>query len=180
MYAWFRKHEATNEYLYFDEGMATITQAIRDAGGVDAVIGFSQGAAVGGFVAAAMETARTPPEGQQGEWARKLREANGGRQLLFAVPYSGFKALPASLEWCYEPKIQTPTLHFVGSLDTVVDEDRSQALIDRCEDPKVIMHPGGHHVPVSKEWAMVLAGFIREHSTSEARSKNASQDSSNI
>lgn len=136
--------------------------SIAEAGGIDAVVGFSQGGALAALVASALEE-RTLPEGAEGDWARGLREANGGRPVKFAVSYSGFYAPVDQLRFCYEPKIKTPTLHYLGSLDTVVEESRSQGLVDRCEEPLVLTHPGGHHVPVSKEWAMPLAGFIKQH-----------------
>jgi hypothetical protein len=43
-----------------------------------------------------------------------------------------------------------------------VDESRSQGLVERCEDPLVLTHPGGHYVPVNKEWVMPVAGFIKK------------------
>lgn len=166
MWSWWRKDEATNTYRFFDEGMAVIATAIQEAGGVDGVCGFSQGGAATAIVAAALETQRPIPEGPDGDWARKLREANGGRPAKFAVSYSGFYAPIERLQWCYEPKLTTPTLHYIGSLDTVVDENRNRELIARCEDQTVVIHPGGHHVPISKEWAMPLAGFIKQHGQS--------------
>jgi len=115
------------------------------------------------MLAAAMEERRPAPPGPEWDWVRAVREANGGRPLRFAVIYSGFYAPPRELAWLYEPsRIGTPTLHFIGSLDTVVDESRSQGLVARCEDPVVVVHPGGHHVPVSKEWVMPLVGFIKK------------------
>ncbi|KAL7910194.1 FSH1 domain-containing protein [Trichoderma velutinum] len=164
-WGWFRKDDATNSYRLFDEGMAVIADAIRGAGGIDGVCGFSQGGAMAAFVAAALEPSRTILDGPKGDWGRKLREANGGQPVKFAISYSGFYAGIPDLEWLYEPKIKTPTLHYIGSLDTVVDESRSQGLVDRCEEPVVVVHPGGHHVPVSKEWVMPLAGFIKNHAT---------------
>lgn len=168
-WAWFRKDEAHNTYRLFNEGMATIAQSIREAGGIDGVCGFSQGGAMAAFVAAALEPARAVPDGPSGDWARQLRDANGGRPVKFAVSWSGFYATGVEeLQWLYEPKIATPTLHYIGSLDVVVDESRSRALVERCEDPVVVVHPGGHHVPVSKEWVMPLAGFIRNHVSGSA------------
>jgi fermentation-respiration switch protein FrsA (DUF1100 family) len=152
--------------------MAVIAEAIRGAGGIDGVCGFSQGGAMAGFVAGALEPSRPVLEGPGGDWARKLREANANQPVKFAVSYSGFYAAVDSLKWLYEPKIKTPTLHYIGSLDTVVDESRSQGLVDRCEEPAVIVHPGGHHVPVSKEWVMPLAGFIKNHASSQEQIKN--------
>ncbi|KAF5022016.1 hypothetical protein F66182_5939 [Fusarium sp. NRRL 66182] len=166
-WAWWRRDETTGVYRFLDEGMATVGHAIREAGGIDAVCGFSQGGAMAALVAAALEPERSLPEGREGDWARGLREANAGNPLKFAVMYSGFWAPPDSLQFCYDPKITTPTLHFLGSLDTVVEESRSRALSDRCQDPLVMVHPGGHHVPVAKQWAAPLAGFVKEHAQDE-------------
>lgn len=143
--------------------MATIAAAIRDAGGIDAVAGFSQGGAVASIVAGALQADRKLPEGEEGDWARGLRDANGGRDLKFAVSWSGFYATPEALRFLFEPKITTPTLHVYGSLDVVVEESRTQRLIDSCVEPAVVVHPGGHHVPVSKEYVMPLAGFIKKY-----------------
>ncbi|KAK1758039.1 serine hydrolase-domain-containing protein [Echria macrotheca] len=172
-WAWFRKDEATGSYRLLEEGMSTLAEAMREGGlarleegesggnGVDGVVGFSQGGTMAAMLASAMEEGRGDGKEEEG-WVRTVREANGGRPLRFAVVYSGFWAVPAELGWLYEPKIRTPTLHFLGSLDTVVEEGRSRALVERCEDPVVVVHPGGHYVPVSKEWVMPLAGFIRK------------------
>ncbi|PFH59543.1 hypothetical protein XA68_12210 [Ophiocordyceps unilateralis] len=162
-WAWFRKDEATGSYRFLAEGMSTIANTIREAGGVDAVCGFSQGGAVAAIVAAALEPQRCVPDGPVADWVADLRLANAGRPLRFAVSYSGFFAPNDALKWCYQPKLVTPTLHYIGSLDTVVDESRSRGLVERCQDPVVVVHPGGHHVPVAKEWVMTLVGFIRRH-----------------
>ncbi|KAK2593947.1 hypothetical protein QQS21_008354 [Conoideocrella luteorostrata] len=162
-WAWWRRDDNSGEYLYLEKGMATIAQTIREVGGIDGVCGFSQGGAATGIIAAALEPQREVPDGKAGEWVRELREANEGKALKFAVSYSGFWARPQSLKFLYEPNIKTPMMHYLGSLDTVVDEDRSQGLIDRCEHATTVVHPGGHHVPVSREWVMPLAGFIKDH-----------------
>lgn len=180
-WAWFRKDEASGEYRFVREGMERLAEVMRGSEGygegeagqvggekgfVDGVIGFSQGGCMASMLASAMETdpkLREVGDAKQHEgWVKTVREANGGRPLKFAVIYSGFYAVPKDLQWLYEPKIKTPTLHFIGSLDTVVEESRSQGLVERCEEPLVLTHPGGHYVPVSKEWAMPLAGFLRK------------------
>lgn len=168
-WAWFRRDDASGTYRFVSEGMNTVADAIREAGGIDGVIGFSQGGCMAGMVTAALETDRALPDGEHGEWVRKLGEANAGQPVKFGVSYSGFKAVDVQLQFLYEPKISTPTLHMLGSLDTVVDESRSQALVEKSHDPQVIVHPGGHHVPVSKEWVMPIAGFVKKHCYDEPR-----------
>lgn len=181
-WAWYRKDEAGGAYRFVQEGMERLAGCIgevvngegegMEGGVVDGVVGFSQGGCMAGMLAAAMEdNGRKPAAGQEG-WVRAVREANKGVPLKFAVIYSGFYAPPGDLAWMYEPKIRTPTLHFLGGLDTVVEEKRSLGLVERCEEPIVLTHPGGHYVPVSKEWAMPLAGFIKkcvEEAEAEAR-----------
>lgn len=145
-WAWLRMDRATGTYRLLPAGMQRVAACIRDdAGGhVDGVIGFSQGGFMAGAVAAALEPSRVvePPSPEAEAWVSALRSANGGRALKFAVVYSGFFAPPsAGLGWLYEGGIRTPTLHFIGSLDTVVDEGRSRGLVERCVDPAVVVHP---------------------------------------
>ncbi|KAK5656000.1 hypothetical protein OQA88_5138 [Cercophora sp. LCS_1] len=158
-WAWFRKDEATGSYRLLEEGMDRISETIKAEGGVDGVVGFSQGGCMAAMVASALEKGREVPSG----WGERLREANGGREMKFAVVYSGFWAVPADLAWLWEPKVKTPTLHFIGGLDTVVEESRCRGLVERCEDAVAVVHPGGHYVPISKEWVGVLAGFVRKY-----------------
>ncbi|KAJ9155326.1 Dihydrofolate reductase [Pleurostoma richardsiae] len=171
-WAWFRKDEAAGQYRLLREGFDAIADAIRGASGIDGVIGFSQGGAMAALLAAALEVdaegkpARQAPaadEDYDWSWVEAVRSANGGRPLRFAVVYSGFFATPAPLGWLYEPAVGTPTLQYIGSLDTVVEESRSRALVARCKDPVVLVHPGGHYVPVNREWVMPLASFIKQH-----------------
>lgn len=169
-WAWFRKDEATATYRLLPTGMAALAAVIRtQAGGrVHGVLGFSQGGFMAGALAAALEPGRTPPAPDAEEWADDLRAANGGHALGFAVVYSGFFAPQEALGWLYGGGgVRTPTLHFIGSLDTVVDEGRSRGLVERCVGPVVVVHPGGHYVPVSKEWVAPLVGFVREYAGRE-------------
>lgn len=178
-WAWFRKDDIGGGYRFFEEGMSSLAGDIEEALGtntgpvegaeieegekdpvIDGVIGFSQGGAMAALVASAMEPGREVPVEHVG-WVKKVKGANKGKPLKFAVSYSGFFATPEDLAWLYEPKVRTPTLHFLGSLDVVVEESRVRALVERCEDPLLVVHPGGHYVPISKEWVMPLVGFVK-------------------
>ncbi|RYP42007.1 hypothetical protein DL767_000638 [Monosporascus sp. MG133] len=186
-WAWWRKDEASGRYAGLEAGMRRVAETIRDAGGVDGVCGFSQGGCLAALVAAALEGRSPPPgcpspssptsEAADWTWLDDLRSANGGHPLKFCVVYSGFWAPVPGLQWLYggspgdgpgnlprekSGMIATPTLHFIGSLDSVVEEARSRALIDRCRDPVVVEHPGGHHVPVARDRVMPLVGFLRQ------------------
>ena len=80
----------------------------------------------------------------------------------FAIIYSGFMA-PGSRYACfYDPPIKTPTLHFIGSLDGVVEEARSRVLVERCEGAREVVHPGGHFLPSQRPWLDAAVKFVRE------------------
>lgn len=165
------KDDTSGEYRGITAGLATIRDTIREAGGVDGVIGFSQGGAATAFVASLLEPGRkaafekykskVPTALEFPEGWEELQKEYG--QLKFAVSYSGFYAPDERYGAFYEPKITTPFLSVVGSLDSVVDEGRSLGLADRCEKGRdsVVMHPGGHFVPVGKDMGGVLVGFVR-------------------
>jgi hypothetical protein len=85
----------------------------------------------------------------------------------FAICYSGFRSPGPRYRAFYEnPQIQTPVLHVLGSLDSLVDESRSRALIDACEGDqeklgRVVWHPGGHFLPSQRPFLDAAAVFIR-------------------
>lgn len=182
-WAWWRKDEATGQYRQLKEGFDRLAACIREEAGetgIDGVVGFSQGGAMAALLAAAMESepkSREVPANDDKydwSWVTAVREANQGRPLKFAVVYSGFFAPPEEMAWLYEPKILTPTLQFIGSLDTVVEESRSQGLVDRTVDPVVVVHPGGHYVPVNKQWVMPLIGFVKKVCENDAATPTSS------
>jgi len=156
-YAWWRRDDATGEYRGFNECFTFLSKYLDEHGPFDGVIGFSQGAALAAILASLLEPARTRPA--------ELGFTTSHPPMAFAVSYCGFRA-PARYEFLYSPKIVTPVLHIIGSLDTVVEESRPLALVDACVDARekkrVVYHPGGHYVVVQKPYLNAVAGFIDE------------------
>lgn len=172
-WGWFKRETGGGLYIGLEEGLQTILDSIKEAGGVDGVIGFSQGAAVAAFVVSLLEPgriqdfeqvkAKDPSAFAYPEPWKELQaqvQQNGG--VKFAVSYAGFFAPHPAYAAFYEPKIATPLLNVIGSLDSVVEEHRSTGLVDRCVDKKLVYHPGGHFVPIGREMAGALIGWIKE------------------
>ncbi|KAF8859747.1 FSH1-domain-containing protein [Acephala macrosclerotiorum] len=173
-WGWWTRETGSGLYNGLDEGLETIREAIKGVGGIDGVIGFSQGAGAAAFVASLLEEGREDvfnsvrekdpkayayPKG----WKEMKTEFQQG-PLKFAVSYSGFYAPHEAYNAFYEPEIKTPMLNVIGTLDSVVEENRSTGLVERCnkETRKVVHHPGGHFVPVGKDMMGVLLGFIKD------------------
>lgn len=181
-YGWWRRSNSANPPLYsgIEEGLAAVAKVLSDEGPFDGVIGFSQGAALAAMVAGLLEPgrkevfaqfAKDESEGATGMPFPSTFDENSGFQhppLKFALCYSGFRAPGPRYRGFYEnPPIQTPVLHVLGSLDAVVEEGRSRALIDACagqpeKDGLVIWHPGGHFLPSQRPFLDAAVRFIRE------------------
>lgn len=170
-WGWWKRETGSGRYAGLEEGLDAIARAIREMGGVDGVIGFSQGAAAAGFVASLLESGRRDSFAavQKGDpeafryplsWEGLEELCPGG--VRFAVCYSGFATPSDIYRGFYEPRVKVPALHFIGSLDSVVEESRSLALVEATENGRTVYHPGGHFVPVGKDMGGVLVGFIRE------------------
>ncbi|OJD18025.1 hypothetical protein AJ78_01917 [Emergomyces pasteurianus Ep9510] len=196
-YAWWRRSNTANppEYLGLDEGFDAVARVLAEEGPFDGAIGFSQGAAFAAIVASLLEPGRksafesfadtannesSVPSSDAGVAAVSDLEPVTGipfpasfknlthPPFKFAICYSGFIAPGARYRAFYErPKIQTPVLHVLGSLDAIVEEERSWMLIGACEgdaekEGKVIWHPGGHFLPSQRPYLDGAVRFVRE------------------
>lgn len=161
-----------HEYVGLERGLEHIACILEREGPFDGVIGFSQGAAAAAMTAALLEPGR--------QEAFAVAEKNAGGipfpaafarlrhpPLRFMVSYSGFVSTFPAYAAFYKPLIATPSLHFLGTLDTVLEESWARALLDSCEhrstgpDDTLVVHPGGHSVPLGRRELLVVTGFIR-------------------
>jgi len=198
-WAWWRRKGDKEPYTYegLELGLGKIAEVLKEEGPFDGVVGFSQGGACAGMVASLLEPGRREgfeklyPKG--GMRFPESFEADTGYvegtihpPLKFAVSYSGFAARGVeTYRGFYEPKISTPMLHFLGSLDAVVEESRSLALVEACErsEGRVMYHPGGHFLPSSqKAYVAALIGFMKEvlHAAEHGEKKEESVEDMDV
>jgi len=180
-WGWWRKKGEAEPFTYegIELGLARIVEVLKSEGPFDGVIGFSQGGAATGMVASLLEPGRREAfEAAQAKGGMRFPESFENDTglveelihppLKFAVSYSGFAASANPLyQAFYEPQIRTPMLHFLGSVDTVVEEKRSLRLVDSCvdgrKDGRLVYHPGGHFLPSSqRQYVSALISFIKE------------------
>lgn len=192
-YGWWTRENDSEPYQYrgLDNGLAAIAAVLREEGPFDGVVGFSQGGCAAGMVTALLEDGRKEAFNRhyaaQGGYCFPesfLGEEKGSTvhpAFKFAVSYSGFGASRMQqYRAFYEPKIVTPMMHFIGSVDTVVSEERSLQLVNDCvggeeagNGGRVVRHPGGHFLPTSKTSVVPLVAFIREVMNGQAGSENS-------
>lgn len=166
---WNRTCDSPVTYTGIPAGIERVAETISAEGPFDGVIGFSQGGALAALVASALEVnpARLlPSEYRLSDEVDETLHAmcqNGLVQppLKFAIIYSGFLAIDSTCNVFFEPKIKTPIMHFLGQLDSVVDESRSRRLVEACLNSEVVVHVGGHFVPSQRANMDALAAFIR-------------------
>jgi predicted esterase len=188
-WAWWRRKGQGEPYTYegIEQGLAHIASVLKEEGPFDGVVGFSQGAACAAMVASLLEPKRREAfEAQYADGGMRFPESfeqdTGYVEgtihppLKFAVSYSGFAARGKNpYHAFYEPRIATPVLHFLGTQDVVVEEARSLALVDACEqkaEKYVVYHPGGHFLPSTQKASVnALVGFIKEVMQEEEAAK---------
>ena len=188
-YGWWRRSDTSNppEYVGLDVGLESVAKILESEGPFDGVIGFSQGAALAAMVTSLLEGPSRKEAFSSARTKSPLAisyppsfESLNHPPLKFCAAYCGFIAPGERYLGFYEnPHIQTPVCHFIGSLDSVVDDSRTQALVDATGGigkTQVVTHPGGHFVPNGKQYLDTIAAFIkqttvisRDHDSQEER-----------
>lgn len=163
---WWKLRERGEPQDGVNEGLDHVANVLKEHGPMDGVMGFSQGAALAAMVVSLLEPDR----------AEAFAKVTGGMAfpqsiaelqhppLKFGVCFSGLLNKHEAYTAFYEPKIQTPVLHVLGSMDTIVEESESLALAERCADGgngTVIRHAGTHTVPTSDRDIAAVIQFIR-------------------
>jgi dienelactone hydrolase len=144
-----------------------VKKAYQEHGPFIGIMGFSQGS---GIVGAMLE-----------HYNEVVGDDKASDALKFAIIYSGFMFEHESVQHYYTKRINLPTLHVMGELDTLVSNERSQKLADNGEDSTVMKHPGGHYCPSTKDllkaevaWVNSVVDGTREKAQSDAATKDES------
>lgn len=173
-FGWWRRADNSNppEYVGLEDGLTVVANTLAAEGPFDGVVGFSQGACLAAMVASLLE-------GESRKQAFKSAQSKSPYgieypssfanlnhpPLKFCISYCGFASPGPRYAGFYEsPYIQTPMCHINGSLDSVVEESRTETLITAAggrDKTQVVMHPGGHFVPSGKQYLEVVGAFIK-------------------
>jgi pimeloyl-ACP methyl ester carboxylesterase len=123
---------------------------------VDAVFGFSQGAALAGLLAAVAETGAAPI------------------RFDAAIMVGGFTSTHPQHADLFACKLSVPSVHVAGRRDSIVPISDSLLLAERFSDPVVVVHEGGHVIPTGTAVATAIADVLTASAPSAtARVSNA-------
>lgn len=173
-WTWFQSESIGGVFPGLDDSLASIASILKHSGPFDGIIGFSQGAALASMVASLLEENRLDAfmrlSSQGGIFYPDCFASLTYPPLKFVVSISGYAASHPDYRAFYNPAIRTPMLHFLGSMDTIVEEESSMRLVDSCHkddenEPTVIWHSGGHVVPGGKRELSAVMHFIKLHTS---------------
>lgn len=164
MRGWWEINEKNPDFYDLNPAFLELREIIAQKGPFDGLIGFSQGAAL----AAAL--------------CQNITELVSDHPKFKAcVIFSGFKLAAPQYQRFYDSKITTPTLHIMGTMDTILSEERCMELYDCCDEARrcLYKHPGGHFVPSQKPVLDAVKAFIqRQVYGSPVASSEKNDDSS--
>lgn len=188
-YGWWKRRDDSDppEYIGIEDAFEEIAKVLKAEGPFDGVIGFSQGACFAAVVASLLEGESRKRAFKEAQSKAKdaipypkAFEDLDHPPLKFGLVYAGFVPPGDRYTAIYNPPIQTPLCHFIGSLDSVVEEKRTQMLVDAAggaSKTQVVMHPGGHFVPTSKQYLDMAAAFIQEQMKPRTETNGSKEES---
>eukprot|EP00050_Salpingoeca_kvevrii_P008859 m.305525 g.305525 ORF g.305525 m.305525 type:complete len:606 (-) comp17941_c0_seq1:1993-3810(-) len=154
---WYRRGRPAGDW---EKSLELLEARDRAAGGYDGIIGFSQG----GVAAALIVDVHRRSAGAR--FPRLAFVILAGAPATRMPPTAGvddngrLAVEPASLEM--------PSLHFMGSRDTIVPAAESEQLAALFRNPQLVRHNQGHHLPQRAKELAVIVDFLRKHHSQAA------------
>ncbi|KAG9160064.1 hypothetical protein Leryth_005794 [Lithospermum erythrorhizon] len=139
-YEWYQATKDFTEYINFEECLAYIEDCMVKYGPFDGFLGFSQGA----ILSAALP----------GLQAKGMALAKVDKIKVLIIIGGAKSRNPSIAENAYSPKIQCPSVHFLGERDFL--KNSGIELLESFINPVVIHHPKGHTIPSFDEENLVI------------------------
>ncbi|KAI7859126.1 serine hydrolase FSH [Circinella umbellata] len=159
-YAWWfipkvKPMDSDGFFYGFRESIEYVQRVLLEQGPFDGILGFSQGACLTGCLAHMLDKRDFLIPADFPHPPLKFVISIGGF-ILSSQPATEPILFPITAE----QKVQTPSMHVIGELDTIILPERSDALVDGFERPFVFRHPGGHFVPKTSGGRKSLSQFL--------------------
>ncbi|THU82015.1 hypothetical protein K435DRAFT_784766 [Dendrothele bispora CBS 962.96] len=162
--AWFKIQNFAIEQESMRESIEFLKEVLRE-NQFEAIVGFSQGAALAELIAASLEQPHMYPD-----------FCNDGKAphppLKYIVAISGFLLRGPCTEWGSTTSqiaeldssyfINTPALHVLGRTDVVVPRERSDLFMAYSNYKRIEEHVGGHFIPTTLRWRQFFIEFFKD------------------
>ncbi|KAJ2334666.1 hypothetical protein GGI00_001745 [Coemansia sp. RSA 2681] len=134
--------------------MEFIGKVLNEQGPFDGILGFSQGGSLAVIIAALLEGREGPSFGIEVSHP----------PIKFVVLAGAFKAEAPQYQYIYDkPLANTPSLHMMGTYDTVVGIEKPRQVLKMFEDPVVFEFDGGHFIPQTPKCIRTMTEFLVPH-----------------
>lgn len=157
---WWKNLDDVSQYTGLLHSLEVLTAMLKE-NTFDGVIGFSQGAALATMLAALCEggAARSQALAQQGE---PFFIAPPQLPFKFALLSCGHKGTEKYYSGFYNPRLTTPILFDVATLDHMIDPSQSDVWVSVCARSKKILRPGGHWFPRNEKSLHAMVSFASQ------------------
>ncbi|KAI7906983.1 serine hydrolase-domain-containing protein [Cokeromyces recurvatus] len=125
-------------FVGFKESVEYFKNILLKEGPFDGILGFSQGACFAALLTEMLENRSSFPELISPEFNHA--------PFKFSILVAGFKPTmqeATNVLLNKESKVKTPSMHFIGDLDTLVLPEAMMSLTEAFENPKIFRHSGG-------------------------------------
>ncbi|CCF56628.1 hypothetical protein KAFR_0B03310 [Kazachstania africana CBS 2517] len=147
---WIKTDTVNDTYSLPKSTIDYLHDFIIEHGPFEGFVGFSQGAAVTGYLMTDINSLL----------GLSLDEQPCPK---FFMVFSGFRFKPAAYQSQYDNHpISIPSLHVKGELDTITGPEKVEGLFNSCtNDSKTMLtHPGGHFIPSSKSFLKKIVTWL--------------------
>ncbi|CAI7629381.1 unnamed protein product [Penicillium glandicola] len=149
--AWGHGDPKTGHIQGLEKSIEYISDILERHGPFIGIMGFSTGASLAAVVTSLLETRRS---------ICNFNITRDHPPMEFAICLSGFQLEHPDYAPIYHPKIKTPILHVIGSLDPMIDPSRSLRLAKNCLNAEIYQFWGTHYVPRTREFLKVVGQFV--------------------
>lgn len=145
---WWDASDDGKEYRGWRDSVTYIQNFMESSGPYHGILGFSQGAAMTAILCASLP---------------KVEKC----ELKFAIMIGGFPPRDTDIQALMKESHalqQIPSLHAIGETDEIVKPKISRLLAQSFHSPSILIHPGGHDIPLTRDYGDDFIDFILQNS----------------
>ncbi|KAJ2353305.1 Ovarian cancer-associated protein 2 [Coemansia erecta] len=151
---WWMRRGRSFEARGIGKSLDLLGRVLAEQGPFDGILGFSQGAAMAIIICALLA-------GRANDGPLSLGNIDHP-QIKFLVLAGAFQLEVPEYNYLYEQPFAVPSLHIIGTYDTVVEPERSQLVQSYFNSPDIFEFVGGHFIPQSPKCARVMRAFLAQ------------------